>query len=386
MLFCRIIPMACALVLLSGVLDVRLAGQSCPPCMPPEGTWTKFFTYTFASHESELGSYFETARIAWNNLLATTTDRRLQKVSSGGNVQVSISPGVCPARGEYRVEPDGSAWLKICPTTMAEPTEFIQRVISHELGHMLGLDESSCLKENTVMLAIAPFEMSGAATLPGCADHSAVHEYHDCWPPISGCPAGWTWSSTLCSCVSSPILLTFESNAFDLTSIAGGVDFDLDGDGTRERVSWTAAGSDDAFLWMDRDGDGVVDGGHELFGNVTPMSWTTSGPWGSHGFEALGWFDRTANGGTADGWIDSGDLVFERLRLWRDSNHDGVSQPAEILTLSAARVERISLAIVESSRSDKDGNLFRYKVKVELLNEHGGRVNRSAYDVYLGKR
>ena len=125
-----------------------------------------------------------------------------------------------------------------------------------------------------------------------------------------GCQAGYTWSPTYCSCVASPILLTLGSNAFSLTSISGGVEFDLNGDGIRERVSWTAADNDDAFLWMDRNGNGIVDGGQELFGNVTPLSWTLSGPSASNGFEALGWFDLSANGGVPDGSIDSNDAVF----------------------------------------------------------------------------
>jgi hypothetical protein len=187
-------------------------------------------------------------------------------------------------------------------------------------------------------------------------------------------------------CISSPIIITLGSNGFRLTSIARGVDFDLNGDGTRERVSWTAADGDDVFLWMDRDGNGVVDGGHELFGNVTPLSWTTSGPAALHGFQALDWFDRPENGGRRDGWIDTRDMVFDRLRLWRDSNHDGVSQSDEIRTMSEARLERISLDITETEREDRHGNQFKYKARVQFSTAGGGRVYRLAFDVYLGSR
>jgi hypothetical protein len=57
-------------------------------------------------------------------------------------------------------------------------------------------------------------------------------------------------------------------NGYDLTDAARGVSFDIDGNGVVNRISWTAAGSDDAFLWLDQNGNGTVDSGAELFGDA----------------------------------------------------------------------------------------------------------------------
>jgi hypothetical protein len=176
----------------------------------------------------------------------------------------------------------------------------------------------------------------------------------------------------------TPVLLSLgDKKKFQLTSAANGVSFDIDNNGTKEQISWTAASTDDAFLVLDRNANGTVDNGSELFGDFTPQPASTT----KNGFLALAEYDKVANGGNADGQIDSHDAVYANLRLWTDTNHNGISEPAELSTLAAKQVLGIELKYHVEGKHDKFGNRFRYRSKV--LTAKKSKVAKEAYDVIL---
>ena len=111
-----------------------------------------------------------------------------------------------------------------------------------------------------------------------------------------------------------------------------GQHFDHAGDGFAERTGWVKP--DDGWLVRDLNGNGTIDTGAELFGVDTVKR---DGSKARDGFDALA--DLDAN---QDGWMDAKDAAFASLRVWRDLNQDGISQPGELQTLAQAGIVAIS--------------------------------------------
>lgn len=167
----------------------------------------------------------------------------------------------------------------------------------------------------------------------------------------------------------SPLILSFEGG-FALTAASDGVVFDIDADGDLDVVAWTRAGTRQAFLVLDRNADGVINDGAELFGDHTPMP---DGTRAANGFVALAALD--SNG---DGVLTQDDQLWHDLRLWLDLDHDGVSQPNELHPVGSGSITALGLNYHWTGRRDGHGNLFRYQGQYWL----NGKP-KQYYDIYL---
>ena len=128
---------------------------------------------------------------------------------------------------------------------------------------------------------------------------------------------------------SDPLVIDLNGNGVELTDVASnnGVLFDLTGDGVGEKVSWVAPS--DGLLAYDRNRNGRIDNGLELFGDQHGAV---------DGFSELSRFDQDQNGA-----IDKNDSRYSDLWVWQDKNQNGFSESNELKSLADLGIESISL-------------------------------------------
>ena len=200
----------------------------------------------------------------------------------------------------------------------------------------------------------------------------------------------YNWENCQCTPGASPILIDFDSpgSSIELTDADHGVVFDLLGTGSPVLVAWTLAKARTAFLVLDRNEDGLITSGKELFGNVTEQASNLARGLSRNGFLALSTFDAPSAGGNGDASITPADAVYSKLRLWFDFNHDGVSDPGELQSLASIGLTQISLKYLQAKRVDEFGNAFRYRSRVDFTPVPGVMMPpiQWAVDVFLAYR
>jgi hypothetical protein len=156
----------------------------------------------------------------------------------------------------------------------------------------------------------------------------------------------------------SPIVIDLGNDGIRLGAAGVGVYFDVNADGAREHVQWVRPGGDEAFLALDRSGNGLVDNGAELFGVGTPLA--LEGRNAPNGFVGLAQYDARQLGGNDDGAITEADAIWPQLRLWLDANADGRATRDEMRTLRAAGITALATIPKVRKYFDEAGNAIPY--------------------------
>ena len=168
----------------------------------------------------------------------------------------------------------------------------------------------------------------------------------------------------------SPVILDLDGDGVETTSIAdGGAYFDHDANGFSEQTGW--ASSDDGLLVMDRDGNGTIDTGKELFGDNTILN---NGQRASNGFQALADLDSNA-----DGKIDINDTAYSQLKIWQDADGDGYTSEGELKTLDELGIASINTGYTNSTLVDSNGNEHK---QISTFTWNDGTTN-AAEDVWF---
>ena len=178
---------------------------------------------------------------------------------------------------------------------------------------------------------------------------------------------GWVWDEFGCN---TPLVLSFDNTPVTFTQASGW--FDLVGAGVSVNHDWVSPRT--PWLVLDRNGNGSVDDGSELFGSMTVLGSGTRAP---HGFAALSELDANR-----DQRIDADDELFSRLVLWSDRNQDRQSTPDELELLAENAVTALSLTFARSATCTSTACEVE-RASFEYTDIHGNTQRGSTIDVHF---
>ncbi|HOT29929.1 MAG TPA: hypothetical protein PLU72_17265 [Candidatus Ozemobacteraceae bacterium] len=162
-----------------------------------------------------------------------------------------------------------------------------------------------------------------------------------------------------------PLVLDLAGDGLDLGEAGEAATFDVNADGTLDKTGWVRG--DDALLVYDRNGNGLLDDGSELFGDQNGSP---------NGFAELSKYD-----GNRDGRIDSKDSIFKALKLYRDLNGNGRVDAGELQSLAQSEIVSLNLRFLRET-AKLNGNSLLLRGSFERADGTIGRMD----DVLFGFR
>ena len=177
----------------------------------------------------------------------------------------------------------------------------------------------------------------------------------------------------------SPIVLDLNKNGITSTKLDNTVYFDHDNNGFKEATAWIE--KDDGLLALDKNGNGKIDNGSELFGNhtVSNTAYGYTDPKATNGYEALKTYDINN-----DNVIDEKDEIFSKLKIWKDENLNGITDEGELSSLADNNIKNIDLSYKEVT-IDENSNAVKQSSKVTLKDGSTLDANDVWFKVNLDK-
>ncbi|MCB9568748.1 MAG: calcium-binding protein [Myxococcales bacterium] len=266
---------------------------------------------------------------------------------SGSNLEIDGSEGGGPGEGLWRATPCGGEVTEVeCQTSEGEEgVSFCLQVSGEEAW-------TAC----TVDPACLPGESSDNGCFGTYCAYDGQHLVEHSWAVEGEC--------------GTPLVVVLDDEPLGYEPVSG-ADFDLTGRGDCLGTDWPTV----PWLALDRDGDGVISGGRELFGEGWIMA---SGTDASHGFEALIELDADR-----DGMITAADPAFAELVLWSDLDGDRRGELRELTPIAEAGLFAIHLDFARKVECDERGNCAGERARVEYIGAGGEPRRGEVIDVYL---
>jgi hypothetical protein len=289
-----------------------------------------------------------------------------------------------------------------------------------EIANSIKTDDYNALTRDTLAgmfgivaaTLIAPFGPSAALL----ADYIASNMYTEIYDAISGGTATWraefldylergghffpdysvnpfantcyrTSVATRPPTARDPLAIDLDGDGIETVGITGTpVLFDHNADNIKTGTGWVRP--DDAWLVLDRNNNGLIDSGRELFGVDTVLSGTPGldAVYASTGFEALKTLD--SNG---DNLFNAADAAFTQVKIWQDANQDGISQSTELFTLAQKNIASIALNATSTTTNLGNGNtvsgtavVTRTNGSTTLIDAVSVTTDTTAANLFLG--
>lgn len=184
--------------------------------------------------------------------------------------------------------------------------------------------------------------------------------------------ASFPGESGFCGGYFSPLAISFTE---DLPQVSSSSFFPLYyrqfAKSKKEKISWPKFGKNLYFLAFDRNNNGKVDHGGELFGDINGYE---------NGFQNLSFYDSNS-----DAVIDKKDAIFDQLLLWQDKNQDGICQRSEVFKPSDLGIKSFSLEYKNETRSLANRAKLLGPGKFVFISKNGKEQFGVIWDIFLSR-